>query len=230
MLVASDKLKGAELMGIDQSVGSIHDLLFDDESWVIRHLVVDTGHWLPGRQILLPPPKIDASDWPAGTAKVPLTSQQVKDSPPVESDQPVSRQMEIQLYQHYDVPYYWGPAGATLAGSGYSPMPLGVGLMPVDPNIADQPERTHLRSVNEVVGYYIQGTDEEVGHVEGMLIDDTNWSIQQLIVDTRNWWPGKQVLLDREHVAGISWADATVSVSLSRDSIRSASEYDPTST
>ncbi|MEO9590113.1 PRC-barrel domain containing protein [Rhodopirellula bahusiensis] len=227
MLISTETMLGTELLGTDRSVGSVCDLLFDDETWVVRHLVVDTGHWLPGRQVLLPPMKVQNADWGASSASVPLTSQQVKDSPSVESDRPVSRQMEIELYQHFDVPYYWGPAGATLAGSGYTPMPLAAGLMPMDQVENDDIKRNHLRSFDEVSGYSIQGTDDHVGHVEGMVIDDVNWSIQQLIVDTRNWWPGKKVLLGRDQIQEISWSEATVTVGLTKEQIKSSPLYDP---
>ena len=104
MLISTEIILGTELLGSDRSVGSICDLLFDDETWVVRHLVVDTGHWLPGRQVLLPPSVVQNADWNAASAAVPLTSQQVSDSPSGESDRPVSRQMEIELYQHVDQP------------------------------------------------------------------------------------------------------------------------------
>ena len=39
----------------DGRLGTVSDFLFEDTSWVIRWLVVDTGHWLSGRKVLLPP-------------------------------------------------------------------------------------------------------------------------------------------------------------------------------
>jgi hypothetical protein len=32
----------------------VSDFLFDDVSWLVRWLVVDTGNWLSGRKVLLP--------------------------------------------------------------------------------------------------------------------------------------------------------------------------------
>ncbi|MFG0290782.1 MAG: PRC-barrel domain-containing protein [Rhodopirellula sp. JB044] len=227
MLISTDRLLGVELNGTDESVGSIHDLMFDDETWVVRHIVVDTGHWLPGRQTLLPPAVLVDTDWRAGIANVPLTRQQVKDGPSVESERPVSRQKEMELYQHYDVPYYWGPAGASLVGGAYMPMPLAAGLLPMSEQPTQEGERIHLRSVNEVKGYYIRGNDDYVGHVEEMMIDVSNWSVQQLVVDTRNWLPGKKVLINRDQITAISWEEATVTVSMSRDQIKNAPSYEP---
>ena len=49
-----------------------------------------------------------------------------------------------------------------------------------------------LRSTREVIGYYIEATDGDIGHVEDFLIDDENWATRYMVVDTVNWWPGKK--------------------------------------
>ena len=54
---------------------------------------------------------------------------------------------------------------------------------------------THLRSTHEVSGYHVKATGGEIGHVEDFLFDDETWEIRYVIVDTRNWWPAKKVLL-----------------------------------
>jgi hypothetical protein len=44
-------------------------------------------------------------------------------------------------------------------------------------------------------------------------------------VKTRNWWPGKMVLVSPEWVEKVSWPESRVSVGLSREAIKSAPEY-----
>jgi hypothetical protein len=63
--------------------------------------------------------------------------------------------------------------------------------------------------------------------VDDFLIDDGDWAVRYLVVDTRNWLPGKRVLISPEWIARISWADATVHVQMQRDAIRDSPEYDP---
>ena len=53
----------------------------------------------------------------------------------------------------------------------------------------------HLRSTAAVTGYHIHASDRLIGHVENLLIDDVTWGIRYLIIDTKNWWPGKHVLM-----------------------------------
>jgi hypothetical protein len=53
----------------------------------------------------------------------------------------------------------------------------------------------HLRSTKEVAGYRIGAADGEVGHVEDFVVDDEEWAIRYVGVDTSNWLPGKKVLI-----------------------------------
>ena len=64
-------------------------------------------------------------------------------------------------------------------------------IRPID--FLDRP--WHLRSVEAVTGYHIHASDGEIGYVEDFLLQDTDWSIHNLVVDTTNWWPGKKVLI-----------------------------------
>jgi hypothetical protein len=83
----------------------------------------------------------------------------------------------------------------------------------------------HLRSTHDVSGYHIQAADGEIGHVEDFIIDDETWAIRYLIVDTRNWWPGKKVLVSPQWIERVSWSDSKVFVNLSRETIRRSPEY-----
>jgi len=233
MFVPSSQMIGTGIRGTDENVGSIADLLFDTDTWVVRHVVVDTGKWLPGRQVLIPPTTLETRDWPAGSAGVRLSRQQVKESPPLEDDRPVSRQLETELYQYYSVPYYWGPTGAPLAAGDYTPVPFGLNpALPKEPQEAPQSvahsESNHLRSVSEVTGYYIRAADDDIGHVEEFLIDDSDWALRYFVIDTRNWLPGRKVLVARDWVDAFSWSDSTVSVGLTKEQIKQSPEFDLT--
>lgn len=86
----------------------------------------------------------------------------------------------------------------------------------------------HLRSCNAVTGYHIQATDGEIGHVSGFLVDDETWAIRYLVVDTSNWWVGHKVLVAPPWITGVHWSDETVSIDLSRETIKNAPAYDET--
>jgi hypothetical protein len=88
----------------------------------------------------------------------------------------------------------------------------------------------HLRSVEAVTGYHIHASDGEIGHVEDFLIDDADWSIHYLIVDTRNWWPGKKVLISPRSAREIDWTDKLVNLDVDRQRVKDGPEYDPSIT
>ena len=107
MLWDASAINGYAVEASDGRIGTVSDLLFNDAGWVIRWLVVDTGHWLPGRKVLLPLSALGQPDRSQRHFPVKLTMQQVKDSPDVDTDQPVSRQLEDHVYNFYGLNPYW---------------------------------------------------------------------------------------------------------------------------
>jgi uncharacterized protein YrrD len=226
---------------VDGRIGSVKDVYFDDQQRTVRHLIVDTGGWLTGRLVLIPPPGVKSIDDAQRTVQVTMSRQQVEDSPSIDEDKPVSRQHESDVFGYYGYPFYW--TGPYLWGVGAFPM-LGAGAAhpPVHPvNPAGAPEEmelppasdqdqqqgdTHLRSADEVIGYTVGASDGELGHIVDFLIDDRDWSVRQLVVDTAKWWTGKQVPIPAESIDTISWGDRTVFVKLTREEIREQPEVE----
>ena len=236
MLWNASMIKGYAIAASDGRLGTVSDFLFDDATWLVRWLVVDTGNWLSGRKVLLPPlvlgdlhPK--EHEFPAR-----FTKQQVKDSPEINCDRPVSRQMETHVYDYYGWYPYWGTS-PYMGGFGYIGVPmmgssaLGYGRPPQDlPDMHQSDGDPHLRSIKAVTGYHIHATDGEIGHVEDFLVDDTDWSIHFLIVDTKNWWSGKKVLISPRSAQAINWNDRLVNLSVDRQRVKDSPTYDASTT
>lgn len=232
MLWKASGVNGYAIAASDGRLGTVSDILFDDVGWLVRWLVVDTGKWLTGRKVLLPPSVLGHMDPVEHVFPVRLSMTQVKDCPDIDTARPVSRQMERQIYDYYGWTPYWG-AGLYMGGYGYvgegsaSLMPLGTRWR--QENIGD-PHRNdgdpHLRSSESVTGYDIHATDGDIGHVEDFLVEDADWSIHYLIVDTKNWWPGKKVLISPRSVKDIDWANKLVSLDVDRARVKASPEYD----
>lgn len=235
MLHGVKKLRGCRVRAIDGEIGEVREVYFDDERWVVRYLIVDTGGWLGGRKVLVSPYAVRDVDWAGRTVNVELTRQQVRESPGIDTDKPVSRQQEAELHRHYGYPAYW--PYTTLWAWGAVPV-----TVPPDPELREQalaqsadtpvePEYesgdSHLRSSAEMTGYHIQATDEPVGHVEDFLFEEDSWAIRYLAIDTRNWLPGKHVLIATPWIDEVSWPERTVYVGLTRRQIEQSPEYDP---
>ena len=76
-----------------------------------------------------------------------------------------------------------------------------------------------------MIGYHIEAGDGEIGRVEDFIVDDRTWAIRYLDVDTRNWWPGKKVLVSPAWIDKVSWPDSKVYVDLSREAIKNGPEW-----
>lgn len=97
-------------------------------------------------------------------------------------------------------------------------------------HLAQQKGDGHLRSVETVTGYYVEATDDNIGHIEDFVIDETDWAVRYLIIDTKNWWPGKMVLISPDWLRDIAWSDGQVHVDVTRDKVKSSPEFDPSMT
>lgn len=234
MLRSMNDLKGCTIGATDGEIGRVTDFFFDDQHWTVRFLVVETGTWLLSRKVLISPLLLLKADWENKRLPVRITREEVRNSPDIDTNQPVSRQHEVQYADYYGYPYYWGGDGMWGA-SLYNPMTMpppdlnteaqAAGSAPADatPQQVDDP---HLRSCHAVLGNRLECCDGDIGHVQGMLVDEDSWTIRYLVADTSNWWLGHQVLVPPDWVSDIRWVDSRVSVNLTRQLIQDSPRYD----
>src|ERR1039458_279431 len=197
MLTNATHLKGLAIRATDGELGTVEQFYFDDETWAIRYLIVETGGWLGGRRVLISPFSVIQTDWEARQLDVALTKQQVENSPEIDMHQPVSRQHEAAYLGYYGYPCYWG--GPYLWGPAFYPAglksPTNAFAEATAARARQESTDSHLRSSEAVTGYNIEAADGEIGHVDGFVVDDEAWAIRYIEVATRNWWPGKKVLV-----------------------------------
>ncbi|MEO7127553.1 MAG: PRC-barrel domain-containing protein [Rhodoferax sp.] len=240
MLRSAKEMEGYEVSATDGVIGHVKDFYLDDETWVIRYLIVDTGGWLSGRKVLVSPISVGTPDWEQKLLPVLINREQVSNSPDIDAEKPVSRQHEMMYSAYYGYPYYWGGAGYW--GGGMYPNLMWPGYGGYGGSLASPGEGQremarldsarheqgdpHLRSCNAVVGYHIHASDGEIGHVAGMLVDEQTWAVRYLVVDTSNWWLGHQVLIAPQWIEAVNWFNNTVSVSMTRQAIKDAPAYD----
>ena len=226
MLTNVTFLKGLVIQATDGELGTVDQFYFDDETWAIRYLTVETGGWLGGRQVLISPFSILHTDWPAKRLDVALTKKQVQNSPDINTHQPVSRQHEAEYNRYYGYPYYWG--GPYMWGPAFYPAGLPLPTPSTEAmagSIREESPDSHLRSTEGIRGYHVEATDGEIGHVDGFVLDDEAWAIRYIEVATRNWLPGKKVLVSPAWIERVSWPESKVYVALSREAIKGAPEY-----
>lgn len=224
MLRSLKMLEHYKVKATDGDLGSVTNFFIDDEHWTVRYLVVDTGGFFGGRHVLISPISFRIVDFSAKSFHLALTMDKIKNSPSVDLDRPVSRQLERDYYGYYGYPYYWGQG--MLWGSGYSPGAMaGPGYDRRGERPGEPDGDVHLRSANEVHGYHIEGTDGAIGHVKDFMLDDESWAIRYMVIETSNWWVGKSVLIAPEWTSRISWLDRKVYVGMTRAAIKNSPQW-----
>ena len=198
-------LLGFSVHAIDNGeLGKVKDFYFDDLQWVIRYVVVRLGVLFQGRDVLLSTAALGLAG--LETINTRLTREQIRHSPDVSTETPVTRQYEEELHRYYALPYYWS-------------------YQELRDHRSEEAHNTHLQSMKELLGYHIQAPDGEIGHVSDFLLEDGAWRIRYLIVNTGNWLSGKKILLAAAWAQKILWDVSKIIVDISKEKIRSAPDY-----
>jgi uncharacterized protein YrrD len=215
-LLTGSQFRQASVEAEDGEIGSLHDIYFDDQTWAIRYLVIDTAKWLFGRKVLISPEAMEPSG-EAARIRLRLTREQIKNSPPRDTDPPVSKQYQDVLQSYYG----WGAAATPPTAVLGAPMVIGssygVAVPPIPMMEHAQPSEhdydEHLRSMKEVIGYQIQSGDEDVGEVSDFAFDATAARVYSLLARPRRGDSQQTFLVPVRQVTGIDWTSATVHIS-----------------
>ncbi len=247
MLTPAKSLEGFEIRAPEGVIGTVEDLYFDDQQWHVRYLVIATGAWLDGRKVLISSAALAGRQPVTRYFSVDLSFDQVRNGPDIDTAKPVSRQHEEQLHRHFAWPTYWGgpliggglnppiggPAAPTASATEASRRPTAgqsgkVGGSDESEAWRETGDDPHLRSAKAIRDYHIEASDGAVGHVEDLVVDERSWAVRYLLIDIRNWWPGKKVALPPGSIRRVSWLESSVWVDLTRDAIKGAPEFDET--
>jgi uncharacterized protein YrrD len=220
-------LLGFRIAAKDGDIGTVKDFYFDDKTWTVRYLIVKTGAWF-SREVLISPEAVIDHSWEDSIFFVDITKEQVRDSPDIDTDKPVSRQQEEELAEYYPWQSYWGTGfypGAVWGIIESTPKFDPRTLIEIDSTEISHEDR-HLRSSKEVTGYHIHAADGDIGHVTNFIFDDQTWQIAYLMVDTHNWIGGKKVLVAAGHVQHVEWENSKVIVDVTVDAIKGSETVD----
>jgi sporulation protein YlmC with PRC-barrel domain len=193
----------------DGEIGSVRNFLFDDSTWEIRYLVVNVGSWLERRDVVLAISAVEQPNRENKTFNVRMTKDQVRDSPDVDSEKPVSRQQEIAMEKYFGKMATWVNDNLEWG----APTPTGR-KYPVHTK-----EDPHLRSARALFEYEICGTDGEIGRLESFILDDATWHIGYLEVKAGKWLLDRTVLIPTRWIESVSWDNCRVNLHHSRNGL-----------
>lgn len=234
MLHSTNSIINYKISAKDGEIGRCKDFLFDERFWAVRYMVLDTGKWLPGKKVVISPIALKEPDWKNSRFPVNLTKKEIEHGPLLEEHAPVSMEYEKEYFQYHSWPSYWG--GNHIWG--ISPNPPAPPSNPLNISATGTPdtaevtyeagsEENHLRSTKEVTGYHVAATDDDCGHIEDFILDDVSWTIRYLAVDTRNWLPGRKVIMSPQWIKSIDWTENKITVDLKVKEIKEGPQYNP---
>lgn len=222
MLRNAKELTNYSLRARDGEIGRLKDFLFDAGEWVVRYLVVDAGQWLSSRRVLIGPEALHEPEWDNRIFPADLTKDEIRNSPSVDTARPVTRELELPLRDYYGWSPYW--AAGMMGAGGVERVPVPV---PNESPVKIRESEPQLYSVDRVTGYRIVAADGDIGHVSDFIIEDVSWTIRYLVVDTRNWLPGRHVLIAPSWISRVDWEGAAVAVDMTQRSVKNSPPYDP---
>jgi sporulation protein YlmC with PRC-barrel domain len=208
MLRTLDGMLGSSIVAKDGEIGRVYNVFFDDRSWAVRYLVVETGSLLTRRRVLITPAALGRPDWAEKTIPVLLTKEQVQNCPDVDADRPVSRQQELGMVRHYGVVEYLSVEPPVVLTD------LPVADSEAAPRATGDP---HLRSAKEVAGYQVAASDAPLGGVTDFVIDDEGWAIPDLVVHVDSLPDSQRAVVPTRWVSGVSWEDQRVLLNRPRE-------------
>lgn len=127
---------------------------------------------------------------------VSITQEQVKDSPEIDTDLPVSRQHEIRYLAYCGYPFHWGggtaPSTMMTGYVGFESKPHAVERAEAKTCAHAEPARhplddPHLHSCKTIIGCHIEANDGDIGHLQYLLVDEESRAIRNLAVNPGNW-------------------------------------------
>lgn len=226
MLHLARKVYGATIRATDGDIGTVEDFYFDEDSWTVRYLLVDTGRWFSGKKVLVSPMSV-SGPWGVTGIHVTMTKDRVWNSPQFDRTQPLSEETETIVVGYYGYPDYWG--ADNVWGTYENPAAL-LTAPPAGERLVVS-ERTaqrtrHLRSTKESTGYHVRAADGEIGHVDDFLIGEESWRIRYLLLDTSNWIGGRSVIVAPAVVQSVDREKSLIHVSTTRAAIKDGPAYD----
>jgi len=225
MLQNLSLIQGSMLSAMDGEIGRILDFQFEAQSWTIRYVVAETGGWLGGRKVLLSPrslapgslgPRLNGH----GELQVNLWRKKIADSPPFESYHPITRLYEEEFHQHYGLPLYWCSPGLW-RGADPGPAPSAEGAFALMQNM----ELADLRSTNAYRASSIHACDGIMGILSDFRVDSASWLIKELLLETGQWYFGKEIRVRTSDVDRLHWEASFVNVRLTRNDLRNTPSH-----
>ncbi len=231
MLLSLRDITGYRMMARDGEIGKVTDFLFDQRDWSIRY-IVDKTSALFGKQVLIDVSAIKKISWSDQVLELSIDKKQVRESPDIDFKSILKKENEQKLIDHFQGTVNW----TSIDKQGTLPLTRGLSLdIYGDKSNSDyarlivqdtefDPEG--LQSSSMAVNFKISTNNGHLGHAEDFIIDDSNWMIRFMVIDTRGGQNKKKILLRPESIDWISWRKKHVSVNMDKEKIQGCPNFE----
>lgn len=224
MIRSIKHLMNMPIQAIDGECGKVDDFLMSAKDHDVRHLIADIGQWPADEKVMLAKVNFqqmgNRSDIPSFPVRM-LTSQVMKSADYDPSSRVLAAATDSYAERSYlTTPYEHGSASRFM-GDDEPAEVHGRSLLSV-------PETHSLLSMSEVMGLPVEVMDGQFGCVSDFLVDDSNWRLQYMIIDSNRWLPGGiKYGIHIKRLDKIEPDGRGAVVKMKREQIEELSEYDP---
>jgi hypothetical protein len=200
MLKNVDTFKNNEVHASDGMIGIIRDLYFDTQDLILKFMVIDTQSWLENREILISPESVKRFNWDRNKFDLGLLKRRIEQSRVISIDEPAGPGGRKQSREYYFLSTYWDSerAGGNLA---------------------------HLLKDSELKRFDICLSDGRIGGTAGIIIEESTWKVEFIIVDADSMEAGKLVPLPAGWINRIDPKEGIIHVDLNKEDILNAPTF-----
>jgi hypothetical protein len=179
MLQNITKLLDFRVVNAQGDVGKVNDFYFDDATWIIRYLLVETGDWLSRNHMLIATEAFEEPDAGKSLFTLNVSRDIIRNSPDINKPLPIPAQYKNELARYRgEWPVYYTPAHEIPRRPKLSTPGMSTAV------IEDEIATGQLFSVKDIAHYRVTGNGSDIGKGQDLIIDDIFWSIRYLAATT----------------------------------------------
>jgi uncharacterized protein YrrD len=221
MYITFANIQGFSVKTWDQDiVGHIKSLYFDELTWTVRYILIETILFVDKKTAIIAPVAIDKIKPDERMVVLSLKKEHIEKSPDVDGVMPLSREKELELAERYEWPAYWEDLSAS--------MPEVVEELAISKEspTADRTEMENnpIRDMAAILSYQVVAQDDSAGSAKDFIFDTDTWHVAFLIVNVSGLH-GHDVMLPPTAIAKVDWQEKTVYTGTLADTVKKAPEF-----
>lgn len=241
MLISLREVTGYEMHSRDGKIGIASDFLFDQKSWFIKSIVDKSGKVF-SKELLFSAGSIGGLDMQEKILHMDLDNEQIKHSPRLTVRDVLNPERFLPMDDnkvvfHSDWLNNWNSMRLTVLGKqkkyattkilNSSDLLHQEAMKDASLFVRnDDEEIPTLQSSAMTFGFKISSRNGDMGYMQDFIVNDEDWSIKFLVINTKRNFSGKKILVSPEAIDWISWRRKHVSVDMEKEKLAGCPHFD----